>query len=384
MNGAPANQGNTGVTIGNSSGARVVRAELMVARCALTRPYDLSFVTLNEYVSVMMRVTLDNGDIGLGECVPLPGYSHETVESVLNDLKAILEWVTGRSCAELRATLPERLADSPFAMSAVLTAVDTALVTFPFPPVLSVPMLHPLSARSTPEQIVGDLQQGWDDGFRTFKLKVGRDVSRDCSATYVILDRLPEGGRLRIDANQGYTPSQARQLADAVRRHPRRALVEVLEQPLEIAAWDEFEALVSYAPDVPWMLDESIVFERDVQRAAAAGARIVKLKLFKHAGITGLLDMARHAADLGLKVVVGNGVATDVGNLAEALAVHHGHGLFLGACEGNGFAKLQRPLLLNGPVAIKGTLQYLNGGMKKSRWALREGTYELFEKGEET
>jgi hypothetical protein len=51
-----------------------------------------------------------------------------------------------------------------------------------------------------------------------------------------------------------------------------------------------------------------------------------------------------------MKVVLGNGVATDIGNLIEA-EVFHRSGLFSGASEGNGFAKLAWRIMTN-PLSI--------------------------------
>ena len=55
--------------------------------------------------------------------------------------------------------------------------------------------------------------------------------------------------------------------------------------------------------------------------------------------------LARQARSLGLIVVFGNGVATDIGNLGEYLVLAAGQGLFAAPSESSGFAKLREPLL---------------------------------------
>ena len=81
--------------------------------------------------------------------------------------------------------------------------------------------------------------------------------------------------------------------------------------------WSVFAA----SSQVPIVLDESIYNEADIVRAARIGAYGVKLKLMKNFGIAETLSLARQARHLGLIVVFGNGVATDIGNLGEYLVI---------------------------------------------------------------
>ena len=123
---------------------------------------------------------------------------------------------------------------------------------------------------------------------------------------------------------------------------------------------------------VPLMLDESIYDEGDVERAAEVGASLVKLKLFKHDGIGHVVSMARRARSCGLGVVLGNGVATDVGNVAEAWAREQEPELFTGAGEGNGFVKLRRGMLRCPPRVEAGAMCWSGGddpwGLEDVNW----------------
>jgi L-alanine-DL-glutamate epimerase-like enolase superfamily enzyme len=70
------------------------------------------------------------------------------------------------------------------------------------------------------------------------------------------------------------------------------------------------------------MLDESIEHENDVVRASRVpGVRYVKFKLMKAGSIARLQRGVDLAISLGLGVIVGNGVAGDLGCLHEAWAV---------------------------------------------------------------
>ena len=81
-----------------------------------------------------------------------------------------------------------------------------------------------------------------------------------------------------------------------------------------------------------------------MKRAAEVGARGIKLKLVKNLGPTETVRLANFARELGLLVVFGNGVATDVGNLAEFLVLASAPDLFNAPSESSGCAKLIRPV----------------------------------------
>src|SRR5262249_32190821 len=63
---------------------------------------------------------------------------------------------------------------------------------------------------------------------------------------------------------------------------------------------------------VPLMLDESIVDAGDVFRAAGC-ADYIKLKLAKNGSPARLLELIRQAREIGLKVILGNGVQGMIG-----------------------------------------------------------------------
>jgi L-alanine-DL-glutamate epimerase-like enolase superfamily enzyme len=148
--------------------------------------------------------------------------------------------------------------------------------------------------------------------------------------------------RFRFDANQGYTLGEAK----AFVRHVGDLLfdcTELVEQPLPPVAWPEMATLAG-ASAVPLMLDESIHGLADIARAREVGCSLIKLKLCKQGSTSALIDAAFYAEKLGLNVVVGNGVATDVVNVLELDACRRHPSLLGRASESNGFSKLCAPV----------------------------------------
>lgn len=338
---------------------KIVDAGIFFAEIPLTTPYELSFVTVRKVESIVVRIELENGEIGYGEAVPLTGYSSETKDGLLKDISSVLPELIGLDSKMIETFLLKRLPHSAFAVSALLVAKEMALGEITWPDSLEVPLLAPVSVTPKVETAINKAMDFYLEGFKTIKLKVGRNITNDCATVKFLLDELPDDTYLRVDVNQAYKETEANQLLTEILNHPRWHLLELVEQPFGIDEWLLFERLVERFPDIPLMLDESILDDDDVYRAAGVGAKFVKLKLYKHKGMHGLIELARQAKDLDMQVVLGNGVSTDIGNLFEAVAFSE-KGLFSGASEGNGFVKLKQNSLINPLTVEKGMLCWKN------------------------
>jgi L-alanine-DL-glutamate epimerase-like enolase superfamily enzyme len=149
--------------------------------------------------------------------------------------------------------------------------------------------------------------------------------------------------RLRADANQGYGIDDAEVVFSCFRDSKTLSAWDYVEQPLAIEDWTGTAKLRRLYPTVPIMLDEGIITDEDIRKARETDVAFIKLKLFKQGGIHETISQARLARSLGLKVVLGNGVATQISNDIE-LKIHSEHWeWFYGASEANGFLKVSEP-----------------------------------------
>lgn len=331
----------------------IERARIGVATLPLVRPYVLSFVTLDKFVAYLVEVVLEDGSCGTAEAVALPGYGRETDQEMCRCLMSVLSKVAGRSVEEARELAEAGMGGMPFGRSAVMTALALASGDFHPPSSVDWPLVGTITT-APPEQMIRRCRDLAEQGYRTVKVKIGRDVEADIRGAASLLEE--DCGELlfRFDANQAYDEAAARRFLASL-DGPGRQKVELVEQPLPAEQWRGMEALAVDSP-VPLMLDESVWGPSDVRRAADAGAAFVKLKLCKHRGPDEVLELAREARRLGMRVVLGNGVATDVGNLTEAWTYAAGAELFHGAGECNGFARLKRCLLVHPPALREGRL----------------------------
>ncbi|HEY0933344.1 MAG TPA: o-succinylbenzoate synthase [Trebonia sp.] len=193
------------------------------------------------------------------------------------------------------------------------SAIESATVPWPAPrrdwvPVnVTVPAVEPARAY----EIVAA------SGCRTAKVKVaeaGQPESADLERVAAVRDALDAagpGGRIRVDANGGWSVSQA---ARVLRRLDRYSL-EYAEQPC--ATLEELAGLRRLV-SLPVAADESIRKAEDPLRVRAAGAAdIVMLKVQPLGGVRQALRVAEAC---GLPAVVSSAVDSSVG-LAAGVAL---------------------------------------------------------------
>jgi L-Ala-D/L-Glu epimerase len=148
-------------------------------------------------------------------------------------------------------------------------------------------------------------------GFRALKIKVGGadDLAR------VEAVRAESDAPLRVDANEGWTLESARELVPAL-----VALgVELVEQPFPSGDLDSFRALRELESRPPLVVDEGCHDLADVA-AAATYADGINVKLAKSGGLREAVRMIHAARALGLRVMLGCMVESQLG-IAPAAAI---------------------------------------------------------------
>jgi O-succinylbenzoate synthase len=189
-------------------------------------------------------------------------------------------------------------------------ALEAATVGWPAPARASVPVNVTVPA-------VGP-QQAHDivaaSGCRTAKVKVaepGQPGSADLDRVEAVRSALGPGGRVRVDANGGWSVSEAAAMLRALAQFG----LEYAEQPCgTLAELAELRRQV----DVPLAADESIRRAEDPLAVRAAGA--ADIVVLKAAPLGGVAQALRIARECGLPVVVSSAVESSVG-LAAGIAL---------------------------------------------------------------
>jgi L-alanine-DL-glutamate epimerase-like enolase superfamily enzyme len=334
-------------------------------RLPLIRPYHLSFGALEAYDSLFVQIQSDEGEEGFGEATDCPGYFVQGISDAWDFVGAYGPELPGKDPQGALDGIINREDHLSFGATPLLTALETLISTPKEKGIDSerIPLLGIVQGETLADMIA-DAQRLMKSGYQTLKMKVGFSVREDLDRVGHLQAHLEPGIQVRLDANQGYDYSQAVQFLEGL----DPGGIELLEQPLDPGAWDDMARLAKLS-QVPLMLDEAINTEEDLDRTLETGcARAVKFKLMKCGSMTRLEEMIRKASSARLKVILGNGVATDVGCLHEA-QVGARLGLTVHAGEMNGFLKGREKLLQPSLRVDKGAL-ILPSASPVVRWEL--------------
>jgi L-alanine-DL-glutamate epimerase-like enolase superfamily enzyme len=312
---------------------RLQAITLRTVRLPLIRPYVLSYRTFTEFEPIIVEVRDADGRVGWGEGHISPGSSSETREGGWTLCREHAAAIVGKDTREAKAMVAAHIETSKVAATALLTAIEM-LESHPLLEIereVRLPLLTPFNS-STPHEIEREVERRLDDGFRTFKIKVGQDADADLARVRAIQRAIDGRATMRIDANRAFGETDASRFAGAL----DPAGIELFEQPCRAEDWDA-NANVAKVSTVPIMLDEPICELADVERAAGIdNVGFCKLKLKRFGG----LDLLKQALDkvraLGMEPVLGDGLSSELGCWMEACVARS---TIRNAGEFNGFLK---------------------------------------------
>ncbi len=290
--------------------------ELRHLNLPLIKPYALSYRTFESFEPYLVRIITDDGHVTFGEQHISPGSSSETREGGWSFLTSSAATILGSDISVAFEQVNHKRSQSPVAAAALLNALDQLKEPGQWTPKddLHIPVLTAFSA-TIPEQIATELDEKIELGFRTFKIKVGKDVSADKERVRVIQDTLRDRGTIRVDANRAYSARDAIEFSQVL--DPDAC--ELFEQPCDTYDWDG-NGQVAQASPVPLMLDEPICSIADIERAATMpGVGFCKVKLKRFGSLIDLCNAIEAAHGLGLQIVLGDGLGSDINCFLEAL-----------------------------------------------------------------
>ena len=282
----------------------------------LIKPYALSYRTFESFEPYLVTMTTDDGQVTFGEQHISPGSSSETREGAWSFLISSAAAMIGLDINAAFEQLNSRRSQSPVAATALLNALDQLKEPGRWTPEdnLRIPVLTAFLA-TTLEQIRTELDEKIELGFRTFKIKVGKDVNEDKKRVRIIQDTLGNRGTIRVDANRAYSARDAIEFSQILNPD----VCELFEQPCNTYDWDG-NGQVAQASPVPLMLDEPICSIADIERASKMpGVGFCKVKLKRFGSLIDLCNAIERAHDLGLQIVLGDGLGSDINCYLEAL-----------------------------------------------------------------
>ena len=296
----------------------------------LHKVFKISFDSISELQTLIVKVETDAGVTGYGECSP---YEPVTGENLATETAALQTYA-----AALRGVDPQRiehvhevLDQTMLGHTAAKAGIDMACYDI-LGKAAGVPVYKLLGGSSN--HLTSDMTIGIDDvdvmaadakawvakGFKELKIKCGIDDAHDIATIRAIRAAVGPDIDIRIDANQGWTAKQAARMMAALGND-----VSAVEQPLPA---DQLAAMPALRPQIAQevMLDESVHNAGDAMRAVSTGsADIINIKLQKAAGLYGAQQINAVAEAAGVPTMLGCMVETRLGIAAAAhfVAAHH-------------------------------------------------------------
>jgi L-alanine-DL-glutamate epimerase-like enolase superfamily enzyme len=165
----------------------------------------------------------------------------------------------------------------------------------------------------TPQEAAETARRYADVGYRLIKVRVGRDPALDLARLAAVREAVPDGVRIRVDANEAWDA------VTAIRQIDRMSAfgLESAEQPCK--HWDlAGSARVAAATNVPIVADESVWSLGDAANLLRAGAAdVLHLYLGKSGGIYPAMQTIATAEALGGAVTIGERVPLGISEAAH-------------------------------------------------------------------
>lgn len=297
-------------------------------RVPLERPHTLSPGTYDAGNHVLVEVMTDQGVQGVGEASCPYNHAGAVLHIIDRQLRPVLlgqdprrvEFLLGQMEAVTRTWYKR---GGVFATS----GVEMALLDL-VGKVYGIPLYQLLGGKvaerarfigylfiDEPERNAIAAKEYVRKGFNSLKLKVGRDPETDLKSVKLVRQAVGDSVRLRVDANQGWTVSEAIAMIRSLEPYG----LDWVEQP--VAAWDlAGMAEVRQRVGVPIAADESCFTVEDALAIIVHRAADVFVVRIEEAG--GMLNTKRLvglAQAAGVTCVMGSWIET---GLATAAKLH--------------------------------------------------------------
>jgi len=302
-----------------ASASIITRIEYWPVDIPITDPFVVATGARVVAENVFLRLTLENGIQGYGEAAPFPEVGGEDRESCLAILSTLATSLIGKSIRDYRelALHMDTLAhQQPAARCGLETAMIDAycrMVRIPLWQLWGGQDVRPRETDitipiATLEKSVS-LARGWyAQGFRLFKMKVGKDVDQDISRLEAVHRALP-GISFIGDGNQGFSREDCLTFAKGVQRFGGRMVL--LEQPVRREDLDSLVA-IRRITGIPVAADESVRSLSDAHEVIARkAADYINIKIMK-TGVVEAVAIAEATLAAGLKLMVGGMVETRI------------------------------------------------------------------------
>jgi len=303
----------------------ITKSFVKLFQAPLNQPFRIATGQHDQLENIAFTLVLKDGTKGFGEAAVATHITGETIALTLKNLKSMALLLEGRDIADyldISAQLHERLAHNKSALAAVEMALFDALTRYLRMPLWHLWSSNPKRLRTDITIVIADLQETISkakafkaQGFRAFKIKIGRDWELDFKRVEAVCKIAPRA-QIILDANQGFTARQTLYFLKALNKIG--IVPDLIEQPVPKADWEGLKK-VTRESKICVCADESASTLADAIRIIkekAAGAINVK---FMKTGLVHALEISRLAHAAGVKLMIGGMMES---NLSMTCSAH--------------------------------------------------------------
>lgn len=304
---------------------KITSIHLYAIHLPLKDPFIISYHTYYHMPSIIVKVETDEGIVGYGEGVADEHVTGETWEGTFHVLKNTLGPVLlGQNPMEIER-IHDRMNKAIYGAPTAKAAIDIACFDIIGKklgqPVFQLiggryhdefPITHVLSI-AEPEKMAAEAALMVENGYRSFKMKVGTKVSEDVARIKAVRNQVGEDIAIRVDVNQGWQNSSNTLMAI---EQLKGLGLDWIEQPV---AADDIDGMVEVKSKttIPLMIDEGLKGAREMREIIQKrAADKVNIKLMKCGGIYPAVKLAHQAEMAGIECQVGSMVESSVGSAA--------------------------------------------------------------------
>ncbi|HSH37089.1 dipeptide epimerase [Schnuerera sp.] len=293
----------------------------------LEKPFKTALRKVKVLQNAVVKITTDTGHVGYGEAAITPVITGDIMGSIKGAIiENIKPKLINRSIEDFE-DLMDILHNSLVNNTSPKAAVDMALYDL-YGQLYDIPVFKLLGGYrkeittditisvNEPDEMVEDSIRAVEKGYKTLKIKVGKDWKKDLERIKAIRKAIGDDIEIRADANQGWTPKEA---VMVIRKMEDLGLdMELIEQPVKAHDIDGLK-YVTQNVITPILADESCFSPLDalniIQNRAAD---MVNIKLMKTGGIYNALKICNIAETFGVKCMLGCMLESKIGLTAAA------------------------------------------------------------------
>ncbi|MDD4182838.1 MAG: dipeptide epimerase [Candidatus Omnitrophica bacterium] len=287
-------------------------------------PFRTSLGEHKNLENILFTLKLENGTEGYGEAGIATHITGETVEATSKNLNDAGNRLTGadiRDYLSISAELNETLPCNKSAVAAIEMALFDALGKS-----LGVPLWNFFG--NVPRKLASDItivisglnetektiKKFYQQGFRSFKVKIGNDMDADFKRIRII-KKIAKNSKIYLDANQGYSAEETLRFLNLLKKVD--ITPDLIEQPVKKNDWEGLRRITK-SSKVPVCADESVASVADCIKAIKEKAvSAINIKLMK-SGLIQAREIALLAAHCDIDLMIGGMLESSLAMTASA------------------------------------------------------------------